>query len=167
MSKGGTNIVYISGPRGSFGIGYGFFYPEDLTADSEPNVDEFGPDNYWTAQTYIDWFAMNVDTYGVEVAKNKMMRAIDSWSGLGGVELDYCYQQTFVNFFWQYGIDVRTHACAAVIDLLDVVTDTTSTISTLTSILKIAIPSALVLGLFWIATSDEPKRYVKRKLRAA
>lgn len=159
----GTYISYISGPGAS--IGWGSFYPEDLTADSEPNTDEWGPDNYWSPQTYVQWFTMNVNAYGVEKAREKMLIAIDAWSGLGGAELDYCYQQEFVNFFWQYGIDVRTYQCAAVIDLLDVVTDVTSTVSSVSTILKFAIPVALIGGLIWIARSDEPKEYIKRKLK--
>lgn len=158
----GTDIFYISGPR-SAAIGLGMYYPEDLSADSEPNTDEWGPDNYWSPQTYIDWFAMNAEAYGVPEAKRKMAMAIDSWSGLGGAELDYCYQPSFVNFFWQYGIDVRTHACAAVVDLLDVVTDTTSTLSTLSSMLKILIPVAVVGGIIWVVRSEEPKKYLKKK----
>lgn len=161
----GTKINYIAGPRNT-SIGWGKFYPQDLTADSQPNVDEWGPDNYWSAQTYVDWFMMNRQAYGEETAISKMLIAIDSWSGLGGIELDYCYDQAFVNFFSQYGIDVRTHACSVINDALDVVTDTTATAARVSKILSLLIPATLIVGTVWVVRSGTAQKFVKRKLAA-
>lgn len=159
----GTDIYYISGHR-SPRIGLGQFYPGDLSADSVPNPDEWGPDNYWTPQAYIDWFTLNIAVYGIEAAKNKMYQAIDTWT-FGGVEFDYCYDQRFTEFFAGYGIDVATGFCRIVNEGGEVLDDVTETVSSVTSIGKIAIPFFLIGGLVWIATASEPREYVKRKFK--
>lgn len=167
----GTRINYIAGPRAVPSVGWGKFYPQDLSPDSQPNIDEWGPDNYWTPQAYIDWFNMNLQAYGEEVAIHKMQIALESWSGLGGAELDYCYDPAFSAFFAQYGLDVRTHACSSVefiqdvvTDIADVITDTSQTVSNISSILTWLIPITLVGGTIWIVRSGTAQKYVKRKL---
>lgn len=116
--------------------------PPELTADSEPNTDEWGPDNYWGPGTYITWHQLNKQVYGKATADAKMVNAIQQW-GTGGVEFDYCYNDNFRNYFTGQGIDVSTLFCNvenAVSNVVDTGANITGAASGLTAVLKAAAP---------------------------
>lgn len=120
--------------------------PPELTADSEPNIDEWGPDNYWGPGTYITWHQLNKQTYGKAIADSKMINAIQQW-GTGGVEFDYCYNDNFRNYFTGQGIDVTTLFCSAedvIGDVVDTAANVTQGASNASNVFKIAAPFLLI-----------------------
>lgn len=120
--------------------------PPELTADSEPNTDEWGPDNYWGPGTYIAWHQLNKQQYGKAVADAKMINAVQTW-GTGGVEFDYCYNDNFRNYFTGQGIDVTTLFCSAedvIGDVVDTAANVTQGASNASNVFKIAAPFLLI-----------------------
>lgn len=160
----GTDIYYISG-RKPAKIGWGQFYPTDLTADSVPNVDGWFPDNYWGKQAYRDWFALNMQKYGLATAKSKMNQAIDTWS-LGGAEWSYCYDSEYLAFFDHYGVsNVATYQCRVLVNAGEVIADVTDTAANTTKLLKWALPVVLIVGAIWFGKPyvEEGMKKLKRK----
>lgn len=120
----------------------------NLTADSVPNVDELGPDNYWGPGTYILWHQLNKQKYGQQIANAKMQDVIARW-GTGGVEYDYCYDRTFNEYFTSQGVDVTTIFCSAVNAVTSTTQNLGDTAAVVTKTFKTLSPFLLVGGLIW------------------
>lgn len=157
----GTDIYIISGrkngqhpPTKVAGIA-GSYYPANLTADSEPEIDTWGINKYWSPQAYIEWFKLNEQKYGLSEARRKMFVVSDDWS-LTGAEYMYCYNHAFAVFFKDKGVDLQTLFCnvfntaySVVTDTGDVLSKTTGGLSNLAGVLKWAIPVVAIGGGFW------------------
>src|SRR3990167_8354248 len=45
-----------------------------ITADSEPDLDEWGYDDYWLINNWIEWHKMMKKKYGVEIANSRFIQ---------------------------------------------------------------------------------------------
>lgn len=69
-----------------------------ITADSTPNLDDWGWDDYWDAQDWMYWHSLMVDKYGLEWANRTFIQAYHSAS-FGADSYDW---RTFNSDFRQY-----------------------------------------------------------------
>ena len=77
-----------------------------ITADSTPDYDEWGPDEWWTCADWKQWHVLNVQKYGQAVANDKFMQA---WAQQDSFMSPYnwCkYDADFAGYFKNQGIDV-------------------------------------------------------------
>lgn len=196
--KYGTNIYYISGPgrtrshcrtrsvagQGQGLFGEGAYYPTGLTADSQPNYDSLVPFNsYWDAQAYIDWYNLNVTTYGAATAKSKMEAVISEWSSIGA-EATYCTDQSWLQFWVNQGItDTLSEYCKlvnptsnTVNNLLNSASNASNALASGTGVLQWLVPVGVVGVSLWAANEflvkpnrkavSGRKRFKRRKVGA-
>ncbi len=121
-----------------------------ITADSQPDIDNWGPDSYWSCQDYITWHKLNVQAYGVDTANQKFVAA---WQKLDAFDADYnwCkYESYFVDYFEGYGLKVGNILSSIWLSIGNIgsaVGNTTEGIKNLTEILKWLLPIVLLIGL--------------------
>lgn len=75
-----------------------------ITADSEPQLDEWGWGNYWSCSQWITWHTMNVKKYGVEIANNKMIQYWDKQTFGAKPKMSCPIDKSFIDYFNQYGL---------------------------------------------------------------
>jgi hypothetical protein len=75
----------------------------DITADSIPDYDEWGPDNHWSCQDWITWHKALKVKYGADEAKRRYAKAWEKRSAFGH-ELTCSLSDTdFINYFKSQG----------------------------------------------------------------
>ncbi len=156
----GTRISYVSGKRravsGSHSMGsIDQYYPDDLTADSEPNIDNLIPFNsYWSPRAYIDWFADNISVYGLTVAQYKMLDAMQQWSSIGA-EITYCMNPTWTKYFADNGVHISSTYCTVLNDAGQIVDSAgnviTNTLKATDTLSKLIVPviGLAIIGIGW------------------
>lgn len=165
MSKG-TDIFIISGKKKSFRVG-AFI----ITADSVPDFDNWGWDDYWTCSDWKRWHELNVAENGRAVANEKF---ISYWSTQDGFMAPYnwCkYDSTFATYFANQGIDVGwlfSHLVVTTQNVGDNVLSSTESISegvnTIATVAKYIAPFAAIGAAVWAIDKwvypifSEPKR---------
>lgn len=122
-----------------------------ITADSTPDFDEWGWDDYWGCGEWMLWHKANVQAYGKETANTKFIQA---WSSQDSFMSPYnwCkYDKDFANYFAQQGIDVGWLLSNLVVgvenvggDVIDTVENTTGTIAYVSSGLKVVATLAVI-----------------------
>lgn len=71
----------------------------EITAESTPDYDEWGPDSYWSCQDWITWHRALKKKYGAIDAKTRFGAAWDKRSAFGH-ELTCSLSDTdFINYF--------------------------------------------------------------------
>ncbi|HEY0843705.1 hypothetical protein [Methylotenera sp.] len=129
MAKGTTKIYTISGLGKSKRIGAAV-YPQPLTADSVPDFDEWGPDNWWSPQAYIQWHKLNRAQYGLDIANGKFEQAMNQWSMLWGAELEFIYNTQFRDYFRGLGFDITSGFLSPILVPADEITDSLGDVAT-------------------------------------
>lgn len=75
----------------------------DITADSTPDYDEWGPDSYWSCQDWITWHKALKAKYGADEAKSRFASAWGKRSAFGH-ELTCSLSDTdFISYFKSQG----------------------------------------------------------------
>lgn len=80
----------------------------NITADSVPDYDSWGPDDYWSCQNWIDWHKAMKARYGKQEADQKWLNA---WNDQDAFEANYnwCkYSASFNTYVNGEGLNV-TH----------------------------------------------------------
>lgn len=116
---GGTDIYIISGSRAKSSIGWGPYVPSDLSADSVPDFDNWGPDNYWSCMAFALWFELMEEKYGFEYARQQFIGAWDIAVSFGSYHSDCIFNNQFRNFFNDRGIDVDDLLSSIVMPVVD------------------------------------------------
>lgn len=120
-----------------------------ITADSVPDYDAWGPDDYWSCSDWIQWHRELVKRYGKEQANVIWISAADKTS-FGGHE-EFCrYDSSFANYFKQNGIDVGNILSHIANTGSNVVENIGDAAGTTTKILKWLIPTAIVLAVIGV-----------------
>lgn len=147
-----TKIFYVAGAKGKAAVS-GAYIPNDLTADSEPDFDNWGWDDYWSCEAFRRWHELNVTKYGKEVAKSKFLAAYEVAFSFGSYHQDCCYNSDFREYFKSYDIDVDTLFCSLVMPVIDTTGNVLTTagnvssgVANTSSLLKYLLPVALVVA---------------------
>lgn len=78
-----------------------------MNADSEPDLDDWGIDDYWTCSDWIDWYYMNKNRYGKATAVDKFFHYWEQQT-IGAHALDCrTFNQDFRDFQQREGIQDR------------------------------------------------------------
>lgn len=154
----GTDIYIISGKQKSFRVG-----AFTITADSVPDFDNWGWDDWWDCSDWMRWTQLNVTAYGREVALQKF---IQQWGSQDKAMAPYnwCkYHSDFANYYKDLGVDVGWLFSKLIValdnvgdDAIDVVEDTSdsatnlsSAVASITTIVKWVAPFAALGAGVW------------------
>tara|TARA_R110000744_G_scaffold367373_4_gene476809 strand:+ start:5056 stop:5532 length:477 start_codon:yes stop_codon:yes gene_type:complete len=66
----------------------------NITADSIPDFDGWGPDDYWSALDWINWHKARVIAYGVDSANEKI---ISEFGGIGHYSLSVSRESYYIS----------------------------------------------------------------------
>jgi hypothetical protein len=177
MAKDTTKIYMITGTRQRAAV-RGAYVPENLTADSVPDMDNWGPDDYWSCEAYVQWYQLNKQKYGAQVARNKFLAAYEQW-GFGSYNHDCHWDTNYRNFFASEGIDVDSPLSSLLMpvydsagNLVDVVQNVTEGASNVSegvkrvgSVLGWLLPVAAIGGGIYLANKYEVWPFDKPKKR--
>lgn len=129
----------------------------NITAQSEPDYDEWGWDEYWTCADWMAAHQKRVLAYGVNAANEWF---IDRWSAQDGFMAPYnwCkYDADFANYFNSQGINVGWLLSNVFVtvsnvtqDGLSIIEDTTDSLSKFIETLKPASPFLLAGAIVWL-----------------
>ncbi len=154
----GTDIYIISGKKQSFRVG-----AFTITADSVPDFDNWGWDDYWTCADWMRWHQLKMAAQGQEAANAAF---IQYWGSQDSFMAPYnwCkYSNDFAEYFSNQGIDVGwlfSHLVVATETVVDNVSEGAKGIST---VVKYVAPALFLGGLGYGAY--EVYQYAKRKNR--
>lgn len=147
----GTDIYIISGQKKSFRVG-----AFTITADSTPDFDNWGWDDYWTCSDWMRWHQLNVTSYGRTVANDKF---VQQWAAQDGFMAPYnwCkYDSDFAGYFQAQGIDVGwlfSHLVVTAQNVGDNVLSSTEDLSSglnrITTLVKYVSPFAAIGAGVW------------------
>lgn len=151
----GTDIYIISGRKRSNAI-RGPYIPDDLTADSQPDFDNWGPDSYWSCAAFQQWYVLMEAKYGAAYAKPKFLSAYDTAWTFGSYHQGCCWDSNFRNFFKSKDIDLDTLFCSLVKpifdsagNLVDTVSNTSEGVKNTSSVFKVLLPFAFIGVSIW------------------
>jgi hypothetical protein len=144
----GTEIYIISGPARRSQIS-GPYMPSDLTADSEPDFDNWGPDSYWSCHAFLEWYKLMKAKYGKDYARSRFLSAYETAFSFGSYHQSCCQDNNFRNFFTSEGIDVNTLFCAIISPTIDTAQTVAEGTFDIAKFIKTAAPfvlGAVVIG---------------------
>lgn len=142
-----------------------------ITADSKPDYDEWGPDDYWGAQEWMSWYDAMKKAYGEGEAKKRFITAYHE-AGFAASSYDW---RTFNSQFKKWAKDngiydalfdgiagIITKTASTGIGAADTVLDTAGSviddagkaIKNTTKLTKWLIPTVIivvVVGVLWFA----------------
>lgn len=75
----------------------------EITADSTPDYDEWGPDTYWSCQDWITWHKALKKKYGADEAKRRFGNAWDKRSAFGHELTCSLSDADFIRYFKSEG----------------------------------------------------------------
>lgn len=157
----GTKIYYISGRQKT--IGWTANDGSIITADSVPNLDDWGWDQWWNIADWLQWHKLNVQKYGMAKANEKFVNA---WSQqtFGAHVLEYArFNSSFRNYMkdtakiWEYlygGLatvlpEVIDTGSIVVDDAGQIITGATGGAATVGKALKLLVPVAAIGAAVW------------------
>ncbi len=133
----------------------------EITWESQPDYDGWGWDTYWGCEEWMAWHKELKRKYGSEKANYLWKSAWDK-QGSFDAPLNSCrYNTTFVNYFLNEGIDIRsfisalfTNSTETLVNATDATKEATSSISSIGKQLKWILPvvatgAVIVGGLMW------------------
>ena len=100
----------------------------EITADSEPDYDSWGPDSYWSCSEWVAWHKALVKKYGRVEANAKWKLAWDKQDPFEHGISTCRYDSQVVQYLLSQGIDIRSFASAILLPLFETaanVADTT------------------------------------------
>ncbi len=121
-----------------------------ITAESTPNYDEWGWDDYWGCAEWTIWHMRLKEKYGLSKAKEIWLTA---WEKQGPWDhaLNWCrYNTDFVEYFLKNGIDIRSFLSAIFTNVADTAINVTGSVANISRNLNWILPVAgglAVLGL--------------------
>ena len=151
----GTDIYYVSGQKHKLevvqGTVGGAYMPGDLTADSIPDLDSWGMDEYWSGATFVEWHKMNVQKYGRQTANAKMLTVWEEIASdpFGQFQYWNIYSSNFRNYFTSQGVDLDSLFSSVIMPVTDILSDTAETASKVSGFLKSAAPFVVGGALLW------------------
>lgn len=124
-----------------------------ITADSIPDYDAWGPDEYWGCADWMLWHKANVQKYGREAANAKFIQAWDDQDSFMS-PYNWCkYDKDFANYFSQQGIDVGWLLSNLIVgvenvgdDVIETVENTTDTVAYVSSGFKV-VATLTIIGI--------------------
>lgn len=130
---------------------------QTITADSIPDLDDWGVDEYWGCNDWVSWHKLNKKKYGKPVADQKF---IFEWGkqGFGASALDCrTFNSSFRSYMRKEKLFDDVYDSAGFFKYVlqpvgtggDIVTETTKGISTGARILKYLIPGAFIGVAIW------------------
>lgn len=143
-----------------------------ITADSEPDFDNWGPDDWWSCDIWMLYHQLNVQKYGQEIANQRFREQWakqDEWTH----PMIYCkFDSSFINYFKAQGIEGGWLISNLVVaaenvanNLEDSAVNTSDLLATLTSAAKVVAPFALVgAGLYSVDRWVYPIFGTKKKV---
>lgn len=166
MAKG-TDIYIISGKKQSFRVG-----AFTITADSVPDFDNWGWDDYWDCADWKRWHEVKKAAHGLEAANAAF---IQYWGAQDAFMAPYnwCkYRSDFAQYFADQGIDVGwlfSHLVVTTSEVGDDVLDTTQSLGTglkwIGTVVKYAAPVAAIVGGVWVVDKYVTPIFPKSKSR--
>lgn len=140
--------------------------PYTITAESKPDYDQWGPDDFWSCQDWILWHKALKEKYGKDEANVRFVQAYGApglIEGLGSAHWDCrTFNQEFRNYAEANGfltalfegIGILTQPLGWVIDTSgNIIKNVGEGAQGLSKVLRIAIPVAAVLliagGAWW------------------
>ena len=147
----GTKIFYISGLKKSSNIG-----SFNITADSTPALDGWGPGAYWGCTDWMLWHQMNKQKYGQQAANQKFIQWWGSQDTFMG-PYNWCkYNKDFANYFSSQGIETGwllsnliTGAQTVGTNIVTTATNVSSGIATTSTMVKYLLPFAAIGAGVW------------------
>lgn len=141
----------------------GAYLPADLTADSEPDFDNWGPDDYWSCAAFMTWHQLMEQKYGQAQANLRFGDAMEIAFTFGSYHQNCAYDQGFRDYFRSKGIKIDTVGSLIVMTLIglaydgaDIVKNISTSLGNVTeaaknttSVAKVLLPVALVGGSLW------------------
>lgn len=146
-----AKIFYIAGPKRS---GVGLTYNgQPITANSLPDLDEWGWDDYWGCE---EWKAWHMELRKMLNAQDANAIWLQAWNqqSYGASPKSWCkYDTAFVNYFVSVGILNPADWSMIIPNVLnasgDVAEGVSDTISVASQIIKLLPIAALVFGSIW------------------
>lgn len=145
----------------------------NITADSLPDYDEWGWDEYWGCAEWMLWHQLNVQQYGKPTANQKFMEA---WAAQDGLMSPYnwCkYNTDFANYFKAQGINVGWLLSNLIVaadnvtqDGLSTLQDTSSAVASVARVVRVAAPWVAVGAGIWAIDKYAFKLFPDEKRRA-
>lgn len=123
---------------------------DEITAQSQPDYDAWGPDSYWTCSQWTQYHRALKETYGKSQADIMFEQA---WDMQGVFEHDYwsCkYDQSFYNYIkeeFPQESGLMAGVWHAINQAGNVVADTADAASSTTSVLKTVIPIVIIVAV--------------------
>lgn len=143
-----------------------------ITSSSSPDYDDWGWDDYWSCEDWVEWHKKLKEAFGKDVANYKFIAAFQKQTfGAAGYECrtfnaafrQYARDNDFYEALFQ-GIGILAQPIGWAIDLLgnvgEVVTDTTEAASNVSNTLKKLLPLLLFLLFIGIVIYGYQK-YIK------
>jgi hypothetical protein len=122
-----------------------------ITAHSIPDLDNWGPDTYWSCFEWVEFHKALVKEYGLQKANQifaQEWRKQDSWAS----PYNWCkYDQSFVNYFKSQGIEAGHIFSNFFLDAADTVDNVADTVKRTSGLLKAVLPIAVVALLLFFA----------------
>lgn len=140
-----------------------------ITADSTPDFDNWGWDDYWNCNDWMNWHALNVQQYGLQIANQKFTQAWAS-QDIWMAPYNWCkYHSDFADYFSAQGIDTGwlfSHLLVAAENVgdnvINVVTNTGKGVQMIGTLIKYALPVAAVgagaYGIYELVQHTKTKR---------
>ncbi len=124
-----------------------------ITADSKPDFDEWGPDNYWSCEEWIYWHGTLKKKYGAVEANSKWLTAWDSQSA-DEHNYNWCkYSTEFNNFLKREGIKGASNLLAnSIVSATDIIENTGNAARKATKTVDFLIPVIVILVIALAAT---------------
>ena len=138
---------------------------DEITASSQPDYDSWGPDSYWKCSDWLFWHKKLKQAYGQQQANEIWIRAWDK-QGPFDYALNACrYNNDFVRYFLNEGIDVRSFFSALYTNLTDVAVNSTDHVAKLSRNINWILPVAgglvvLGAGLYFANKVDTIKKLI-------
>jgi len=145
-----AQIYYISGVGKRY-AGMGAV----ITANTQPDYDDWGPDEYWGCTEWKAWHMALVESLGLAAANIVFKTAWDKQDSFSG-PYNWCkYDAAWVNYFLSNGLDLRSIVSAIIVPVVslpgnvvqtgsNVITNTTGAAESLSKLIKPV--SILALG---------------------
>lgn len=115
-----------------------------ITAESAPNYDNWGYDEYWGCAEWIAWHKALKQKYGTEKANDYWLAAWEDQDSLAN-PYNWCkYNTTFHDYFRSQGIDVSNIFANIATGAGKIIDNTTDAAVILSNILKVAAPVAAI-----------------------
>tara|TARA_R100000231_G_scaffold112229_2_gene83211 strand:+ start:1222 stop:1671 length:450 start_codon:yes stop_codon:yes gene_type:complete len=125
-------------------------YGASITAQSTPDYDSFGVDDYWTCNDWMIWHTRLKAEYGLTTANEIWMTA---WNEQGAFESNYnwCkYNCTFAAFADRNNLPVKNIFSRLTCGVVDVSSNIADGFTTGAKVVRVAIPLAVIgVGIFY------------------